>query len=61
MERMDDILLTYLCHPPYHLSDGSRPDRPSTLDERQEYRTGTDGIRVLAVSLMTVGDTIADK
>jgi hypothetical protein len=34
MERMDDILLTYLRHPPCYLSDGSRLDRPRSSDER---------------------------
>lgn len=50
MERMDDFLLTYLCHPPCYLSDGTRLDRPRSFDERQEYRASTDGIRVLVVS-----------
>jgi hypothetical protein len=61
MERMDHILLTYLCHPPCYLSDGSRLDRPSTFDKRQEHWASTDGRSVLVVSPMAVGDTIADK
>jgi hypothetical protein len=34
MERMDDILLTYLRHAPHHFSDGSGFDRPRTSSER---------------------------
>jgi hypothetical protein len=56
VERMDDILLTYLRHPPNHFSDGSGFDRPRSSDERQEHRAGADGICVLVVSYILVGD-----
>ena len=61
MERLDDFLLTYFCHPPCHLSDGSRLDRSRTFDERQEYRTGPNGIRILVVSPILIGGIIAHE